>query len=114
MTYFFYLVSTFLEFMFDCKAKSRFEEHSSIVVNVLKEICCYVLLAIKRLRLNHLERKAIIAIIFSVNVHWLQRNLLLSILPVHTASVLERAIRGMIERIRQEEHESMNEENAKG
>lgn len=43
----------------------------------------------------------------------LQKNLLLSILPAHTASVLEKAIRGMIEKIRQEKNESTQELNAK-
>ncbi|XP_055322091.1 adenylyl cyclase X E-like isoform X2 [Sitodiplosis mosellana] len=42
-----------------------------------------------------------------------EKNLLLSILPAHTASVLEKAIRGMIEKIRQEKHESTQELNAK-
>lgn len=32
----------------------------------------------------------------------MQRNLLLSILPAHTATALEKAIRGMIEKIRYE------------
>lgn len=42
-----------------------------------------------------------------------EKNLLLSILPAHTASALEKAIRGMIEKIRCEKRLSQVELNAK-
>lgn len=42
-----------------------------------------------------------------------EKNLLLSILPMHTATALEKAIRGMIEKIRYEKQIGCDELNAK-
>lgn len=51
--------------------------------------------------------------IFFSYIFLFKKNLLLSILPAHTAAALEKAIRGMIEEIRYEKNPSLQDLNAK-
>lgn len=106
-------VSISSEFMFDYRMKWQFDEHFLTVVNASKGIYCCDMFAIKKFVKQIVVSLFYDPIAIFIRKFYFQKNLLLSILPAHTASVLEKAICSMIEKIRQEKNESVQELNAK-
>lgn len=90
-----------------------------LIFNILAQAVCVCVLSSYQHTHTHMPTHTLYtcSILFIHSLIYLsikmQRNLLLSILPAHTASALENAVLSMIENIRQERLETAQQLNAK-